>query len=149
MANRTRLHAVRALKGENAPLHGCGARTAHLYNSHCGRASGCNTQPGTTERTGLDCPFWVGLPPAVKYPMRPDVNFFRGTETRWHSFHLLSFLLWIAEIRHLQHQRENPLISLSTQHRLSQGPKMTMVWTISGCSEPSRHNEQCHRRTVA
>ena len=111
-----------------------------------GRPAGAALNP--EPRSWLNRPFRVGLPPAVKHPMRGYIYPSRGTEARRHLLNLLlSFLLRVAEVRHLQHQREkSSLIGLLIQHRSSQGPKM---WVISGCSELSRHNEQSHQRTLA
>ena len=57
-------------------------------------------------RRWLNRPFWVGLPPAVKHPMRGYIYFFRGAETRRYSLNLLTLLFGITEMCHLQHQRE-------------------------------------------
>ena len=62
-------------------------------------------------------PFRVGLPPAVKHSMRGNADSSWGSKTRRHLFYLLvpllPFFLWVAELCHLQHQREK-LVNMPT-----------------------------------
>ena len=144
--HRTGLHSVGLLKREDAPLMDAMATQTIYVAFVVGRPAGAALNP--EPRSRLYRPFRIGLPPAVEHPMRGYIYPSRGTEARRHLLNLLlSLLLRVAEVRHLQHQREkSSLIGLLIQHRWSHGPEM---WVISECSELSRHNEQSHQRTLA
>ena len=140
------LHLVGLLNCESAPLMDAMATQSVDVTLVVGGPAGAALNPES--RRHLNRPFRIGLPPAVEHAMRGYIYPSRGFEAQRHLLNLLlSLLLRVAEVRHLQHQREkSSLIGLLIQHRSSQGPKM---WVISGCSELSRHNEQSHQRTLA
>ena len=99
------LHTVWLLDSQNAPF--IDAVPTYTFNiTHVrGRPAGAALNP--EPRTCLNHPFWVGLPPAVKHPIRGYIHSFRGAETQRFSLNLLLTLLFeITEVYHLQQQRE-------------------------------------------
>ena len=54
-----RLPSYRAVEWWECTPHGCDGHTVCWYSFHCGLASGCSTQPGTTELTEPSFPGWV------------------------------------------------------------------------------------------
>ena len=140
-AHRAGFHPIGLLNGENAPLMDAMATQSVDIAFIVGWPAGAALNP--EPRSWLNRPFRVGLPPAVKHPVRGYIHPSWGAEARRHPLNLLlSLFFWVTEVCHLQHHREqSSLIGLSIQHR--------SMWVIMGCSELSRHNEQSHQRTVA
>ena len=107
-AHRAGFHLIGLMDGKNAPLMDAMAIKSVNIAFIMGRPAGAalNLEP----RSWLKRPFRVGLPPAVKHPMRGYIHPFQGAEARRYSFNLLmSLFFWVTEVCYLQHQREKPV----------------------------------------